>query len=158
MNCGLKPFSLTFVEYSACDILGFPLALISLTPIFVMVVLTTLIIVDRHRKTSIKLLIGLILNETVNKIMKRLIAQPRPVSDLHTNGYGMPSAHAQFAAFTFIYLFKTKIQYLVGLWTVLVAVSRVHLQYHTQLQVVIGIVVGSVLSTGYSRILAAISQ
>ncbi|ORX52959.1 PAP2-domain-containing protein [Piromyces finnis] len=120
-----KPVSLTYVVYEKGDILGFILAYSSLCPIFLIVAYTS-IILSRRELIIIFTLIGQLLNEVFNGIIKNIIKEPRPESNfqihdlffffniIFTNqaaisGYGMPSSHSQFmfffATYCIIYMF-----------------------------------------------------
>ncbi|KAI8620546.1 PAP2 superfamily-domain-containing protein [Chytriomyces sp. MP71] len=101
---GLKPFSITHVQYARSDPLGKPLALTALFPIFIMVSYATLIAARRDLYLA-SVCLGQLLGEVFNIALKRLIRQPRPTTFLG-NGYGMPSSHAQFMSYfaTFVVL------------------------------------------------------
>ncbi|KAJ2322114.1 hypothetical protein IWW51_004277, partial [Coemansia sp. RSA 2702] len=98
----LKPFSLTHFQYQDGDHFGMLLALISLAPIF-LIVSETSIILSRREMASILLLLGQLLNELFNLIIKLTIREPRPHEHLG-DGYGMPSSHAQFMGFFVVYV------------------------------------------------------
>jgi dolichyldiphosphatase len=109
-------------------------------------------------------------NEAVNFVAKRLIAEERPAGgaiDLSSQPrYGMPSNHAQFAAFTatyaVIWCFKywrtparwARILVAAGAVVAVVAVcaSRVFLYYHTTAQVVVGFVFGDLIAVVYAAV------
>lgn len=109
------------------------------------------------------------LNESLNKVLKSAIREPRPVFRLNAyNEFGMPSNHSQFMSFfsTYALLFvlvrmpqiNALFTFHVGmerLWrllivattwlgTLLVCYGRVYLQYHTVGQVLVGFIVGLV--------------
>ncbi|KAJ3416719.1 Dolichyldiphosphatase 1 [Chytridiales sp. JEL 0842] len=151
---GLKAFSLTFVQYDPTDrLLGKPMAIASLLPIFMIVSYLTIIAVRRDVLVALMFL-GQLLNEGLNLIAKKSIKEPRPTG----NGYGYPSSHSQFMTFfaTFISLhIFLRLKYKRALWkpllafgnfamAALVAYSRVHLFYHTYPQVVAGSLIGVV--------------
>ncbi|KAJ1993548.1 hypothetical protein GGI26_000678 [Coemansia sp. RSA 1358] len=131
------------------------LALASLFPVF-LVVMETTIVLSRREATGILLLIGQLLNEASNLILKSVIQHDRP--NLHLgDGYGMPSSHSQFMAFfasyTIIYLesrivtspiHKRVVQAGAVVLGLLVMFSRIYLGYHTAPQVIAGGLVGLV--------------
>lgn len=120
----LKPFSLTHVVYSSDDALGPFWALLSLSPPFCVVSLTTVIVVGRDLRAAF-VLVGLIVTSTISTILKKIIDHKRPdhifgaaagpgddagqssagasaSSMLHvpsSQEEGMPSNHAAFVAF-----------------------------------------------------------
>lgn len=156
----LRAFSLTHVQYTKGDPLGFPVALVTLSPVFVMVVYAALILLRRDLATM-ALCAGQLGNEAVNYVLKHAIKEPRPVFPgahaLHAGApkYGMPSDHSQFMAFLAAYMtwwaFKcwrvSTAQRLFLVVTVHVAAlacagSRVYLGYHTLPQVAAGVAMG----------------
>ncbi|KAJ1943698.1 hypothetical protein FBU59_002827 [Linderina macrospora] len=156
----LKSFSLTHFQYEDGDTLGQFLALISLVPIFFIVMETT-IVLSRRELAGVVLLLGQLLNELVNFVLKELIREERPHLELG-DGFGMPSSHAQFMgfflAYTVLYLemrvttdrVHTRLVQLGALvLAILVAVSRVYLNYHTAMQVAAGAIVGLAAGAGW---------
>ncbi|XP_074654900.1 dolichyldiphosphatase 1-like isoform X2 [Tubulanus polymorphus] len=157
--------SLTHVEYPK-DFIGFVLAIISLTPICILVGFGTLILFRRDLHT-ISYLIGLLLNEVVNWILKHLIQEYRPLRQRETvfSEYGMPSSHAQFMWFYAVYLsffliirmhrnyhFVDELwKYAIGLvvygLACTVGYSRIYLGYHSFSQVAVGALIGLTLGT-----------
>jgi dolichyldiphosphatase len=77
MEGKLVSFGLTHVMYIKGDIIGYFLALLSLSPIFIMVMYATLIVFRRDFQT-IFIVFGQLLNVAVNLILKKVISQPRP--------------------------------------------------------------------------------
>ncbi|XP_063000553.1 dolichyldiphosphatase 1 [Elgaria multicarinata webbii] len=162
------PVSLTHVEYPAGDFTGQLLACVSLGPIFIIVGFVTLIVFKRELHT-ISFLAGLLVNEGVNWLIKSIIQEPRPCTEIHTSVYSknaMPSSHSQFmwffAVYSFLFLYlrmhqTNNARFLDLLWrhvlslflltaAFLVSYSRVYLVYHTWSQVFYGGVVGSVMA------------
>lgn len=156
----MEPFVYTFVEYARDSLAQKLLALISLTPIFLMVSYATLI-VSRRDLHTLALLCGQLLNEAVNTLSKHALGVARPHPALHprfnaASPYAMPSDHAQFVFFlaAYVALWSTR-RWLVGagwrlalvcvtfVWACVVSVSRVNLRYHTTAQVVAGAVLGA---------------
>lgn len=151
------PLEITYVTFEHGDLVGEILAFVTLTPIYVMVMYTVLVILRRDFHTLYALL-GQCICLVVNKVLKSIISQPRPAeSDLKDSG--MPSNHSQFVGFFCIFYIcqfclnskllaiKFRVLYsvaLLGLGSV-VCFSRVYLIYHTPEQVFVGAVVGAVL-------------
>merc|ERR1712137_484767 len=157
---GTKIFHLTHVVYDAGDSLG---ALLAFTGLFPFVVVVGLIAICWRERELLHhfTLVGLIGCEGFNKVLKRLIREPRP-SLSPKDGFGMPSAHSQFAFFllTFVTLLlcwkwrtrsKESITQLIFLWATAFAVciGRVYLSYHTMSQVLVGVLVGCLLGLAW---------
>ena len=157
----LEPFVYTFVEYVSGSAFQKLLALISLSPIFVMVSYATLL-VSRRDLHTLTLLCGQLVNEAVNTALKHALGVARPFPALHAafnaaSPYAMPSDHAQFVFFlaAYVALWSSR-RWLVGAawrlalvsvafaWACAVSVSRVVLRYHTVSQIVAGAVIGAV--------------
>lgn len=95
-----KHFALTHIVYDPDSPLGIPLALLSLSPIFLFVAYFALVIFGR-RLSLLLLAAGSVGNEALSLALKRSLRSPRPFPD-HPHigdGYGMPSSHAQAGAF-----------------------------------------------------------
>ena len=166
----LVPFTYTHVEYEAGDALGRAAALASLAPIFFVVALATSLAQRRDLGTA-ALLAGQLANEVLNTALKRALRAPRPTSlHPHAPAFGMPSNHAQFAAFSAAYL---AIWALSGRWRVaagwrraaaaaaaaaalVVAASRVYLRYHTPAQVAVGAAVGAAAAAAWFAVVEAL--
>ncbi|KAG8447991.1 hypothetical protein GDO86_015188 [Hymenochirus boettgeri] len=93
------------------DVYGQLLAYLSLGPIFILISFLTLIIFKRELHT-ISFLLGLVINEGVNWLIKNIIREPRPCEGAHvtvTTEYGLPSSHSQFmwffSAYSFLFLY-----------------------------------------------------
>ena len=94
------------------------------------------------------------LNEELSVWLKRQIREPRPqmyVSDPNHRGYyGMPSGHAQNAAFTVVYLWLAKPSWMmtcvVGLLGMISMVERYKNGRHTIKQLAVGSAIGSVFA------------
>ena len=154
----LRAFGYTHVLYAEGDVLGQALALVALTPVFVMVAYAVLLVSRRDLATA-ALAAGQLANEVVNYALKRAIREPRPTHVHQHLGtqpkWGMPSDHAQFVGFAAGYLtlwalrrWRIAPPWRAGAASALhagaaaVAVSRVYLGYHTQRQVLAGYTVG----------------
>ncbi|KAF9959340.1 hypothetical protein BGZ70_008873 [Mortierella alpina] len=98
----LTSLSLTHVQYVGTDIYSKIFAHLTLSPLaitcgYVAVVLTT------RDLTPLLMLVGQLLNECTNAVLKRLVKQARPTEYLG-DGYGMPSSHSQFMAYFATYM------------------------------------------------------
>ncbi|PIA15169.1 hypothetical protein COEREDRAFT_82157, partial [Coemansia reversa NRRL 1564] len=98
----LKSFGLTHFQYREGDKMGMALALASLFPIF-LIVAETSIVFGRREAAGILLLLGQLLNEAFNLVLKLAIREDRPNIQLG-DGYGMPSSHSQFMGFFVFYM------------------------------------------------------
>ncbi|XP_046438506.1 dolichyldiphosphatase 1-like [Daphnia pulex] len=163
------PLSIT-AEYPEGDLIGKLLAFSSMVPHALIVSFITLILFRRDLHT-ISYLLGLVLNEGINYVLKHTLRQGRPLvrpSLLHE--YGMPSSHSQFMWFftTYMFLFiwvrlrhisytntiwiciwKTAISVACLVASIIVAIARIYLQYHTASQVIVGGLLGSVLAVSW---------
>ncbi|KAI8911019.1 phosphatidic acid phosphatase type 2/haloperoxidase [Gorgonomyces haynaldii] len=141
-----QAFKLTHIEYQEGDNIGKLLAVASLVPILLLQSLGTLVLYNFNAEALV-MLIGQLLNEALNYVLKDSIKEPRPF-DVGT-GYAMPSSHAQFVWFFFV-VFSHRIEHRfstllsIGVFGLAAAVSysRVYLQYHTIEQVWAGAAVG----------------
>ncbi|KAJ9474669.1 Dolichyldiphosphatase [Pseudozyma hubeiensis] len=155
---------LTHVQYDPSDSLAKLMALITLSPIFLLCSYITIILL-RRELTFINALIGQLACEGLNWALKRLIKQPRPTGHLGA-GYGMPSSHSQFLGFfaafflSHFYLNRpplvkprtlintmrrfehTLAMILIASISILTCYSRHHLHYHTPLQIIVGLSLG----------------
>ncbi|XBW38307.1 hypothetical protein QEN19_003896 [Hanseniaspora menglaensis] len=176
LHKNLIPFDDTYVLYNGDDILSFGLVYFTLLPIFVMVFIFSWFINTRELEACI-LAAGHVVNDIVNNIVKNIIKEERPVElfgddksfqkNSNRSGYGMPSAHSQFMGFLTGYMvlrilffwrfdktFKGLMCKYIGLSlligsTLLVAFSRVYLQYHSLKQVSVGVALGLFLGSSY---------
>ncbi|KAJ0395847.1 hypothetical protein P43SY_002264 [Pythium insidiosum] len=169
MKSTVQPFELTWVEYDAQDPLGAVLALVTLSPVFIMVMYATLVVFQRDLD-AMALLVGQLLNEVLNQILKRTIKQSRP-HGARMSGAGMPSAHAQFLGFFAAYVVAYTLQRMdhrrraektltiagAILLALLVCVSRVRLGYHTTEQVIAGAIVGLISGWLWHLLVATVS-
>lgn len=98
------------------------------------------------------------INEGLNLVLKRLFKQLRPFHGTIGNGYGMPSSHSQFVAYTstFILLHQyskkgfvdTQSKISISL-AFLICYSRYHLCYHTVAQILVGYLIGFLFASSY---------
>lgn len=163
-----RPLSLLLVEYREDDRFGFLMAWISMIPVLLPVALVTAMVLRRDL-TTIFFSMGVVLTEISNAVLKRTFQQPRPIKDSLFQGgnhgkFGMPSDHSQhifYMATFFILLVINRIhiktnnknyQYMLKgslilgaeVCALLVAYSRVYLEYHTVEQVIVGGAIGRV--------------
>uniref|UniRef100_M4BUL3 Dolichyldiphosphatase n=1 Tax=Hyaloperonospora arabidopsidis (strain Emoy2) TaxID=559515 RepID=M4BUL3_HYAAE len=128
------------------------------------------VVVSQRDLDSISMLIGQLASVVFNKVLKKLINQPRPESAF-MSGPGMPSAHSQFmgffAAYVVIYTWKRlnsrrRLEQLFTISSVIVTscltcYSRIHLNYHSVDQVIAGAVVGVLTGVGWYTFISAVS-
>ncbi|KAI9205383.1 uncharacterized protein BJ171DRAFT_501941 [Polychytrium aggregatum] len=151
----LRAIDLTLVLYDPADPFGKLLAAASLVPIALLVSYATLLLFRRDIATGVMLL-GQLLNEAFNMLLKNSIRERRPTAHLG-EGYGMPSSHAQFIAYFSVYLilytyrrltfessyWKNVIAAVLCAVMVAVSYSRIHLHYHSPEQAAVGVVIGT---------------
>ncbi|XP_071739116.1 lipid phosphate phosphatase epsilon 2, chloroplastic-like [Rutidosis leptorrhynchoides] len=113
------------------------------------------VILLRQDDLALWAVVGSVLNVVLSIILKHIINQERPYSDVYS-GPGMPSTHAQSISFAAVFIILSITEWLevnglsVILSGVVIAVGvylswlRVLLGYHTTGQVVAGTVVGSI--------------
>lgn len=154
------PFELTYVRYQEGDVLGYLLAITTLAPIYIAAAYCTLLVTQRN-VDIVLILLGQTINLVLNKVLKKVIAQPRP-EGCDLKDWGMPSNHSQFVAYacaTFSlllarHMIKSRLLVRRPIFRVLfisaaivlclcVCTSRVYLKYHTIEQVVVGALVGA---------------
>ena len=109
--------------------------------------------------------VGLFLNTIISVFLKCIIQQPRPSIDathfnlalrnfkqsIFKNGipdiFGMPSGHTQSVVFSTIFIFlsfkKTNILLFYSIISLITMWQRVHYNFHTTNQVIVGLIVGS---------------
>ncbi|XP_071739119.1 lipid phosphate phosphatase epsilon 2, chloroplastic-like [Rutidosis leptorrhynchoides] len=115
------------------------------------------VILLRQDDLALWAVIGAVLNVLLSFVLKRILNQERPYSDV-CSGPGMPSTHAQSISFAAVFIILSITGWLevngisVILSGLVIAVGvylswlRVLLRYHTTCQVVAGTVVGSIFS------------
>lgn len=148
------------MRYVQDDNLGFILALFSLSPVFIMVMYVTIIVFKRDLH-SIFATVGQVFGVIVCIALKKILSQPRP-EDSDLDDEGMPSNHAQFLFFFFVYhsnaFFQTKIlntsykiiySCILFIFATIVSYSRLYLHYHTADQVVVGAIVGALIGLSW---------
>ncbi|KAE9344247.1 hypothetical protein PR003_g8563 [Phytophthora rubi] len=165
----VQEFELTWVVYDPTDPLGAMLALFTLSPIFLVIVYLT-VVASQRDLDSISMLVGQLISVVFNKVLKKLINQPRP-EGAYMTGPGMPSAHSQFmgffAAYVVIYTWKRinsrrrLEQWFTILSVVVISVltcySRIHLNYHSADQVLVGAGFGVLTGVAWYIIVASVS-
>ncbi|KAF2797439.1 DOLPP1 protein [Melanomma pulvis-pyrius CBS 109.77] len=162
----LASLSLTHVHYNPADRLSYLCAWLALVPQALCVIYVTLI--WSNREVEIMLMFaGQMACEALNWVMKRYIREERP-PEMHGQGYGMPSSHAQFVTFfslslTLFLLFRhvphptetrtpfTLFQrFMISILAIgcaaAVATSRIYLNYHTPKQVLVGCAAGAIFA------------
>ncbi|KAK1989993.1 PAP2 superfamily protein [Colletotrichum falcatum] len=172
----LASLSLTHVYYDPDDPLSFLCAWLALLPQALCVVYATLIWSTREAEIAL-MFAGQLGCEAANFALKRLIKEERP-RRIHGKGYGMPSSHAQFAAYWSVslalfllarhrpasarthhrpYSLAERLAVSAAALALAAAVawSRVYLDYHTPRQVLVGCLAGSVCAVGWFMATAA---
>lgn len=161
---GVIPFDDTLVLYNPHDPLSILSVYLSLSPILLLTFYLSWLIITRELE-SIIVAGGQLINEFINKVLKRIIKEPRPYVALMGPGYGMPSAHSQFMGFFTSYWslklwiawynprIKTRHKLTYTLYFMLysfaVCGSRVYLRYHSVEQVTLGFLIGIFNGCGY---------
>ncbi|KAL7267888.1 hypothetical protein RUND412_009508 [Rhizina undulata] len=157
----LASLSLTHVYYNPDDPLSLLCAWLALVPQALMVSYVTLIWAQRELELLL-VFAGQLFCEAINWVLKRTFKEARP-KQMHGNGYGMPSSHAQFVAYFAMYLslwvtLRSKhllIPYRLLIVTasfagsVAVSLSRLYLAYHTTLQVTYGYIAGAIFAIAW---------
>lgn len=156
----LVPFVYSHVEYTPHSPISFFFALTSLFPVVALSALLTLICSRRDLHTM-SLLVGLVVCEGVNHVVKYAVKAPRPYPGLHPafdsqSPYAWPSDHAQLSTFLAVYiaLWASRNWRVGKVWrglaggmglcgAGLVGVGRVYLGYHTLGQVAAGSALGA---------------
>ncbi|KAL9122175.1 MAG: hypothetical protein Q9187_001276 [Circinaria calcarea] len=173
----LASLSLTHVHYNPADPISYLCAYLALVPQGLCVTYITLIWATREVEV-ILMFAGQMGCEALNFALKRLIKEERP-RQMNGKGYGMPSSHAQFLAFysvslTLFLLYRhalppshstsppsnsptpllprAVVSLMSVIMAVLVAASRIYLNYHTPRQVLVGCTAGAVLAVAWFTI------
>eukprot|EP00611_Tribonema_gayanum_P028912 TRINITY_DN7587_c0_g1_i3.p1 TRINITY_DN7587_c0_g1~~TRINITY_DN7587_c0_g1_i3.p1 ORF type:complete len:208 (-),score=52.42 TRINITY_DN7587_c0_g1_i3:696-1319(-) len=160
-------FGPTAVRYNGGDLLGMPMSVLTLSPVFLVVAFVAL---QLGRGFEIQLAVlgfGQMLDIVLNKTLKHVVHEARPTEFCANHGSGMPSHHSEFMFFfaTWCSLFlanrvtcdrmlRLLINAVLLIWPIAVAVSRVYLTCHTVRQVVAGALVGS----GFGALYYAVSD
>ncbi|KAH8887416.1 PAP2 superfamily protein [Thozetella sp. PMI_491] len=189
----LASLSLTHVYYDPDDHVSFLCAWLALVPQALCIVYVTLIWSTREAEVAL-MFAGQLACEAANFVLKRIIKEERPRRiHLTGKGYGMPSSHAQFAAFWAVALtlflvvrhrpgtskkkavagaakrsgaidFAAVERYAHQPWSMAervlaslgamalaggVAWSRIYLGYHTEKQVMVGCLAGTVCAVAW---------
>ena len=104
--------------------------------------------------------LGCFTNACINIVLKAIIQQKRPgnyKSFIPFDNFGMPSGHAQFAAFSTIYISTLKNKNLTLVYLLcwlFILIQRVVQKYHTMEQVVVGSIVGVIVAKYYLQIVS----
>ncbi|KAL3525354.1 hypothetical protein ACH5RR_013726 [Cinchona calisaya] len=121
-------------------------------------VLFAIFLLLRHDAEAMWAALGSVLNVGLSTILKRLLNQERPVSNLRSDP-GMPSSHAQSISYITIFAILSVVQWwgfngltaaISGIFLALGSYFtwlRVSQQLHTMSQVVVGALLGTIFST-----------
>lgn len=158
----MEIFLPTYIEFERSSLPLAVLSLCTLLPVFAYASLLTLLVSHRSLR-ALSALAGLVVSHAFNSVLKRLLAHPRPVphpSAIHPlDSHGMPSNHAQQAAFLAAYAAAqllwahprrraaTRHERFAGLaacaaYATATAASRVLVRAHSLDQVAVGAVIG----------------
>ncbi len=113
-------------------------------------------------------IIGFIINNLINYILKGLFAQPRPTDDTHLfkleklyrkimsfEKYGMPSGHAQsvFYSTIFTYFALKNNMLLLGCLSIslITIYQRVQSEQHFLLQTIVGAIIGGIIGYAFYK-------
>ena len=98
---------------------------------------------------------GFITNELLNRVLKSILRDPRPVPLSSTDKYGMPSGHSQLAVYSLVFMslvlqekryrYYGTIILLFSILTLATMMQRVLVKAHTTEQVIAGALLGGVL-------------
>lgn len=181
----LASLSLTHVSYNPNDIFSWISAHLALVPQALIISYVTLIWATREIEVLL-MFTGQLSCEALNAVLKRFFREARPSGKMHLyiypldhhltsipdiigKGYGMPSSHAQYAAFFSVYISlflllrhdpinhpnassthiptpfwqRLALAVLSVLSAAAVAQSRIYLNYHTPRQVFVGCAAGA---------------
>ena len=125
----------------------------------ILLLLIAFLLLEKKQNLFFYYFVGVFLNVIINIILKGIFKQPRPSDDLKTvelalkkglflpfDVYGMPSGHAQFCAFSSVFLFlSTKnwnILFLLLFLSLIVVWQRIYFEYHSISQILVGLIVG----------------
>ena len=119
-----------------------------------MLSLTVAVLFVIYKKDNFScLIIFYILNLMLNQTLKHWIKEPRPIDANHnavikSDSYGMPSGHAQMAAFvtTFFLLYAKEYKYVFGTIFTAITFATLYQRYkyraHSLFQIVVGALIG----------------
>lgn len=147
-----------FVDGSSCPAASGLEATVNSLSKWLFTVLFGIFLLIRHDAAALWAASGSVINAAMSIILKRLLNQERPVSNLRSDP-GMPSSHAQSISYITAYIILSVIKYW-GLNGITAAISgiflsigsyfiwlRVSQQLHTISQIVVGALLGITFST-----------
>lgn len=116
-----------------------------------------LIIFKKTRKCGVLILVSMVIGVILgNGLIKNLVARQRPcwvdksipLLIKNPTDYSFPSGHTltSFAAFVMIFLFNKKYGVLAGIIACLIAFSRLYLFVHFPSDVLVGAILGTIIS------------
>ena len=127
----------------------------------IILILTTIMLLMARTKILTLYILFLIVNTFLNGALKLLIREPRPVGSILFNNfentkdseqYGMPSGHAQSAAFTtmFLYLFTKPSESYLVMGACFIGAITIYQRYkykrHSISQLLVGTTVGALVA------------
>ena len=134
---------------------------------YILLIAVIIEIYARHKYKNIVyvyIIIAQLFNEIINRLLKNIIKQPRPIGyeyvntwDMHKPGeYGMPSGHAQtvFTETSFLIFFSNniKIKIFAVIQSLLTVYQRWYYKKHTVAQLIAGACIGILLGQVYYKI------
>lgn len=174
----LVPFDHTYILYYPGDPFSLILAASSLLPILILIFLFSWFVITRELEPCLFAL-GHVCNDIISGIIKNLVKYPRPVRGqiFKKDGglvWGMPSSHSQFMSFWCIYVILMyiykwpyrkltcleKMVYIISTLIVVMIVvfSRIIFEYHNWNQVIVGLLLGSTLSSAYVTLVTILRE
>lgn len=167
------PLGISYFTHRRGDCVGALLALSCLLPILFIAAQSTLVVAlhpdAQLRRLSASVLLGQLVNELANLVLKRAIRQSRPDGAIR-NDYGMPSSHAQFMAHlatvvglltchapedSNYHAYALAIRLLFWAASLTVAYARIYDGSHSTAQVLVGVGVGTVSGGLWYRLVLA---
>lgn len=162
------PFYFTYVTYPQNDLFGYLMAIAALAPQTLSIALLSFIIsVPWNQKWHLlRLLLGQIINEALNIILKHWFKVPRATNE--RIDYAMPSSHSQYAGYIALAGWYVLGKMSLANWIVIlgriasvgvcavVPFSRYYLDYHDAIQVLTGLVIGILFGWFWKRTVLAV--
>lgn len=133
----------------------------------IILLIATIMLMIARTKVLILYITFFIINSYLNRVLKLLIREPRPVGNILFNDsentkaseqYGMPSGHAQSVAYTamFLYLFTKPTNHYLVMGACFVGVITLYQRYkykrHSISQLLVGTTVGALVATICNKI------